>query len=352
MGKKIRVMVIDDSAFYREAIANMLKQSPYIDVVGRAVDGSEGIKLISKLNPDVITLDLEMPNINGFGVLRWIMKNRPLPVIIISSINDGTNTFKALEIGASDFLAKPCKRATLDIMKVKNELINKIRAIAYIPKEKLHSRISSNSWGLDGKIIQKFHTKREADIKRLIAIGSSTGGPKALHSILTVLPKGFPAAIVISQHMPTGFTWHFAERLNNHSLINVKEADDGDKVEMGTAYISPGGFHMAFSNGNDIPGIKLTKTQKSDIYTPSIDIMMNSAAEIFKEKTIGIILTGMGSDGKEGMKKIKNNAGYTIAESKETAYINGMPNEAIKSGAVDKVLSLPKIVVDIIQKCM
>lgn len=358
MNKKIRVLVVDDSAFNRQSIAAMLQSSPNIEVVDAVADGREAIKSVSIHKPNVITLDLEMPNMDGFTFLRWLMANNPIPVIVISSQSDTKNVFTALDLGAVDFLAKPSKRISNEINNIKDDLLKKVEIIAELPIEKIMARVKispermpekdSAVYASVDKAAQKVIASSNID---LVAIGSSTGGPPALQSIISVLPEGFPSAVAISQHMPSGFTRYFAERMDKNSKVEVKEAEEGDSVNKGRVLISPGGYHMTFKRKGDSIKVNLKKRSVSDLYTPSVDVMMASASEVFGNRVLGVILTGMGNDGKIGMREIKNKNGQTIAESEETAVVFGMPGEAIKDGSIDIILPLPKIAGEIIRRC-
>ncbi len=355
MNKKIRVLVVDDSAFNRQSIAAMLNASPDIEVVDAVADGREAIRSVAVHKPDVITLDLEMPNMDGFTFLRWLMANTPTPVLVISSQSDTKSVFTALDLGAVDFLAKPTKKISNEIYNIKDDLLKKVEIIAGLPIEKMMSRVKAiteerkpEKHASEEKAAHKAITSSNID---LVAIGSSTGGPPALQSIISILPEKFPAAVAVSQHMPPGFTRYFAERMDKNSKVEVKEAEEGDLVSKGRVFISPGGYHMTFKRKGDSIKVNLKKRSVSDLYTPSVDVMMASASEVFGNRVLGVILTGMGNDGKIGMREIKNKKGQTIAESEETAVVFGMPGEAIKDGSIDIVLPLPKIAGEIIRRC-
>lgn len=355
MNKKIRVLVVDDSAFNRQSISAMLQTSPNIEVVDAAADGREAIKSVAVHKPDVITLDLEMPNMDGFTFLRWLMANNPIPVLVISSQSDTKSVFTALDLGAVDFLAKSSKRISNEIYNIKDDLLKKVEIIAGLPIEKIMSRVKviAEEKKPDAQVREEKTVSKAAESSSidLVAIGSSTGGPPALQSIISVLPEKFPVAIAISQHMPSGFTRYFAERMDKNSKVEVKEAEEGDMVDKGRVLISPGGYHMIFKRKGDSVKVNLKKRSVSDLYTPSVDIMMASAADVFGKRVLGVILTGMGNDGKKGMREIKNKNGQTIAESEETAVVFGMPGEAIKDGSIDIILPLPKIAGEIIRRC-
>ncbi len=344
MQDKINVLIVDDSAFSRQSIKDMLSGEGDIEVIGIASNGIEAMAKTLKLGPDVITLDLEMPEMDGFSFLRWLMKERPTPVIIVSSYSDSKTLFKALELGAVDFIAKPSRKVTIELKDIKNDLLNKIRGISNLRLEKLVVRTELIKRSPDiidiGTRTGKDHLPCNIEA---VAIGASTGGPAALQIILTSLPQNFPAAVLITQHMPRGFTKTFAERLNRVSPLLVKEAEDGDTVKGGTALICPGGYHMVLKRRNNSVRVCLKEPASDDRYVPSVDLLLSSSAEVFGSSTIGVVLTGMGNDGKNGVVEIKRKGGYTIAEAESTAIIFGMPQEAIKTGLVDRVLPINEI---------
>jgi two-component system chemotaxis response regulator CheB len=342
---KIKVLIVDDSAYSRQTIKKMLETDPGIDVSGISADGIDAMAKTIKIKPDLITLDLEMPGMDGFSFLRWLMKKRPTPVIIVSSYSDSKTVFKALELGAADFIAKPPKTASIEFQKMEKDLLSKVKGI----KDLRMDRLSKNLELLEEDGDQQTFPKGSAHDIEAVAIGASTGGPAALKIVLTRLPSDFPAAIVVSQHMPKGFTSSFAERLNGISKVRIKEATDGDEVEPGKVLICPGGYHLLFRKKGRRIVATIKEPKNTDKYVPSVDMMMSSVAEVFGPKTLGVVLTGMGSDGTEGMLEIKKRGGYTIAESEDTAVVFGMPAEVIKAGAAGRVLPLSEIPLEIIK---
>ena len=335
--KTLRALVVDDSAFSRQTIRRILEECPGVEVIGLAGNGIDAIAKTMRLKPDLITLDLEMPEMDGFSFLRWIMIQKPTAVIIVSSYSDTKTVFKALELGAIDFINKPSKRASVDLKGIEKDLKQKVNAVRGLNMEVLSKNIRLLEPAVEKPVPVAENT---VDV---VAIGSSTGGPAALQIILTRMPEDFPAGIVISQHMPKGFTGPLAERLNKLSNISIKEAEGGDVIEPGRAFICPGACHLVLKKRAGKTKIFLKDASKEDRYTPSVDIMMASVAEVCGERSIGVLLTGMGSDGRQGMLEIKSKGGYTIAESRETAVVFGMPQEAIKAGAAMKVLPLTDI---------
>ncbi len=350
--KKIRVLIVDDSAFYRQTLSTMLSSMPNIEIVGTARDGADAIMMVSKHHPDVITLDLEMPKVDGFVFLRWLLKNSPIPVVVVSSQSDQANVFKALELGAVDFIAKPTQQASLQILEIREELISKITAISCVPIERLLSRVSLQKESVNRPAYPVRREAKKIEDIQLVAIGASTGGPTAVQAIVAQLPEDFPVPMIVSQHMPPGFTQYFAERLNKLSRVTVLEARHGDLLGQGHVYICPGGYHMALLKVKEGVRIQLNLKQDADRYVPSVDQMFLSANDIYPGCVLGVILTGMGNDGKMGMRKIKEGGGQTIAESEETAVVFGMPKEAITEGVVDKVLPLPQICQEIVRRVL
>ena len=336
---KIRVLIVDDSAYSRQTIKKMLETDPHVEVAGVSADGLDAMSKTIRLKPDLITLDLEMPEMDGFTFLRWLMKTRPTPVIIVSSFSDSKTVFKALELGAADFITKPPKISSPEYQNMVRDLLNKVKGMKSLRLDRL-----SKNLGLSEYEEPKQFTAGMTDFNiEAVAIGASTGGPSALNIILTKLPADFPAGIAISQHMPKGFTASFAERLNGICKIRIKEAQEGDELEIGTALICPGGYHLVFRKKGKRAVAVLRDPKSSDRYVPSVDAMMSSIADIYEKKSMGIVLTGMGNDGAAGMLDIQKVGGYTIVESEETAVVFGMPSEVIKAGAARKILPVSEI---------
>ncbi len=342
---KIRVLIIDDSAYSRQTIKKMLESDPHIEIAGIASDGIDAMAKTIRLKPDLITLDLEMPEMDGFSFLRWLMQNRPTPVIIVSSFSDSKTVFKALEFGAADFVAKPPRMAPTEFENLEKDLLRKVKGIKDLRMDKL----SKNLELFREEASRKTFQDTKGSTTDAVAIGSSTGGPAALKIILSRLPSDFPAAVTISQHMPRGFTESFAERLNSISKVRIKEAREGDELQPGKVLICPGGFHLFFKKRGSRVFAALKEPKSTDKYVPSVDIMMSSLAEIFGSRLMGVVLTGMGNDGKSGMLEIKRRGGYTIVESADTAVVYGMPSEVIRAGAAGRVLPISQIPVEMMK---
>lgn len=350
--KKIRIVVIDDSAFSRRAITKMLECMPEVEVVGYATDGEEGIRKVIDLKPDLVTVDLEMPKMDGFTLLRIIMGYCPIPVIVISAKSDDEKVFKALELGAIDFIAKPANAISEDLLKISEDLHQKVRGFFNLNMTKVVRREKPPA-AEPPKIKKPAPISEEAAGNRLdvIAIGSSTGGPPALQHIFSSFREQLPFAVVVSQHMPAGFTKTFADRLNRLSALDIKEAADGDAVKPGQVLIAPGGRNMIFEKKGAQIVARIVAPSQEDRYIPSVDAMFTSCASVFGSRTLGIILTGMGNDGSKGVVAVKEAGGWVIAESDTSAVVFGMPKEAIATGVVDRTLTLDRIAREIKLRC-
>lgn len=331
--KRVRVLVVDDSALMRKLIPQMLATDTSIEVVGTAMDGSFCLKKIEELKPNVVTLDLEMPGMNGIEALKEIMRREPLPVIVFSShsTEGATVTMKALGLGAFDFVTKP-KDASAHMAETSKELIAKIKAAADC---KLKPRMLA---GLPPKL-QKASAPKGAPSK-IVAIGVSTGGPQALEYLLTTLPPDFPGAIVVVQHMPDGFTDMFARRLDELSPLRVKEAQSGDLLQAGHVLICPGSRHMKVKRLPMGDIVVLADEPRVNGHRPSVDVLLRSVAEEFHVQAIGVLMTGMGDDGAEGLGEIKKHGGMTIAQSEDSCVVYGMPKAAIERGYAIRVVGL------------
>ncbi len=351
--KKIRVLIIDDSAFMRRIITDMLNSDRNIEVAATARNGKEGLEKAIAIQPDIITLDVEMPVMNGLETLVELMKLRPVPkIIMLSSLTyeGGEATIKALELGALDFVAKPTASIlNFDVEHIKDELTKKINSLGksnggYYPQAQFPDRLPIIKKNTEARVESK------GSLKYLIAIGTSTGGPRALQEVLTKLPENLPAAVLIVQHMPPGFTKSLSARLDSLSQINVKEAEDGDVLKPGWAYIAPGDYHMEISRGRiDEYRISINKESPVTGHRPSVNVMMKSVAECGHKNIIAVMMTGMGNDGSEGILKIKNAGGKTIAQDENTCVVYGMPRSAVNIGAIDTIAPLHNITAEILK---
>ncbi|MBI2355431.1 MAG: chemotaxis response regulator protein-glutamate methylesterase [Deltaproteobacteria bacterium] len=348
--KKVKVVVVDDSAFSRRSITKMLEGIQDIEVVGYAVNGEEGIQKVIALKPDLVTLDLEMPKMDGFTLLRILTTRFSMPVIVISALSGADKVFKALELGALDFVPKPSSGASKDLLMIRDDLEKKVLQVVNLKPGSVrrHPRPpverSKPPAGVQpvGGLLQ-----HPIDI---VAIGASTGGPPALQSIFSSFEKRYPFAVVVSQHMPAGFTHAFAERLNRSSQFDVKEAEDGDAVLPGKILIAPGGMNLVFEIHGGQVTARVVKPTPRDRYVPSVDVMLESCASIYRSRMVAVILTGMGNDGSLGVRAVKGQGGHVIAESDETAVVYGMPREALATGVVDRVVPLHKVAREILLK--
>ncbi|MGO4887761.1 chemotaxis response regulator protein-glutamate methylesterase [Anaerobacillus sp. MEB173] len=353
MKTKINVLVVDDSAFMRKVISDFLEEDPRVKVVGTARNGLDAIEKIEKLKPDVVTLDVEMPIMNGIDALKEIMKKNPLPVIMVSSTTKegAENTVTAMDFGAIDFVAKPSGAISLDIHKIKQILIDKVKLAAHA---NVHNLTPKNSMVANYPTFKKIHMSNNEHRKKIVLIGTSTGGPKALQEVLTKLPSDIDAPIVVVQHMPAGFTKSLAYRLHSLSQITVKEAEDGEIIKNGFAYIAPGGYHLKVKQSGSMLTAQLNKDEPRNSHRPSVDVMFESVAELDNFLKIAVIMTGMGSDGTEGLLSLKKSGAeevVAIAESEESSVVFGMPKAAILSNQVDQVVHLQQIAEVITKYC-
>lgn len=341
-----KVMVVDDSSFMRKIFKKTIEKHDGLIVIATAGNGLEALELIKANRPDAITLDVDMPVKNGLETLKEIMKmDNPIPTIMVSAIDDHETVMKALELGAFDFIPKPDNSSSMDIDGISKNLILKIKAA-------VNMKITRPTFSV--KTIAPINNKiSKDDLKNkfpIITIGTSSGGPKALKAILPAIPTDFPAAILIVQHMPAGFTKSFAERLNKESKITIKEAEYGDSIKPGEALLAPGNYHMLVGKDGKII---LDQSEAKWSVRPCVDYLFKSTAHNFSERVIGVILTGMGRDGAEGMKAIKEKGGYGIIESEDTALVYGMPGAAIETGAYDEIVPLdeiPQKLIDLIER--
>ncbi|MBU4075209.1 MAG: chemotaxis response regulator protein-glutamate methylesterase [Euryarchaeota archaeon] len=345
---RIKVLVVDDSALMRKIITEMLVSAPEIEVIGKAYNGKDAIEKVSRLKPDVIIMEIELSVLDGLQALGYIMSECPTPVIILSTENSADMTITAFQYGAVDFLQKPSGSISLDITSFKDELIKKVKAAAgvktanpgFIKKVKLQEKLEPEM------------VKNERS-RKIVVIGTSTGGPRALQQVIPLLPQTLDAAVLVVQHMPQGFTKSLADRLDKQSLIKVREAKEGDHVEPGTILVAPGDYHMIVKqqkiNGKTVEVISLNRDEKVNGVRPSLDVLLNSVAQIYRKDALAVILTGMGSDGSKGIRKIKQAGGKVIAEDESTCVIYGMPRAIIEQELADYILPINLIAEGIVQ---
>ncbi len=348
--KLIKVLVVDDSAFMRKVVAEMIGEAPDMEVVQKARNGIDALRKVEEYQPDVVTLDVEMPKMNGLDFLEKLMQiqTKAIPVIMLSSLTtkQSKTTIKALELGAVDFVAKPSGSISLDINIVQEELINKVRLAAKSKPRFLKRKLSKDKQERKRKkIIKKRSKYLPTNSDKFLVIGASTGGPRALKDVVTVLPNDLNAAVLIVQHMPAGFTTSLSERLNKLSNIRVKEAEDGDALEKGLALVAPGDYHMIVEEEK----VKLVQTEKVHNVRPAVDVTMKSIVEEYGSNTVGVLLTGMGKDGAMGMKMIRDSGGQTIAQDEASCVVYGMPKVAYDIGGVDVVKPISLISDEIVK---
>ena len=366
--KKIKLLIVDDSAFMRKLISDFFVDNPKVEVVGTARNGKDALKKIQQLSPDVVTMDVEMPEMNGLEALKEIMQLCPVPVVMLSSTTKrgAENTVIAMEHGAVDFVAKPSGTISLDLHKIKDELIHKVKQAAQVPIVKLKKPIGTKLPKVEEAkkhisknrkstipipVIEKpiiTGTKTPVwnnHLKKIILIGTSTGGPRALQEVITKIPKTVEAPILIVQHMPPGFTKSLATRLDQLSKIHVKEAEHGDIIQNGTAYIAPGGFHMKLRKVGSSFAIYLDQEEPPRSgHRPSVDVMFESVSQFNDFDKIAVIMTGMGYDGSKGLVQLKNSGNViSIAESQQSCIVYGMPKAAVETQLVDEITDVDDI---------
>lgn len=347
MNKK-RVFIADDSAFIRQSLKRILSKKG-IEIFGTARDGEETVSKVLQLNPDVLLLDLEMPKLDGFSVIRILMKIFPLPIIVFSSKSSAENIFRAMELGAVDFIPKPIARASEKIYEAEEEIVRRIQWASLTNiKKKLMNHTFIDLKAKEGlvlipKVKPIYPPEEYRPPSKIVMVGASTGGPTEITQLLSQLSAGLDIAILVAQHMPYGFTKPFAERLNKYSSFNVKEGESRELIKRGNVYITPGGYHMEVFMVENRYRLRLLRRGDDDKYVPSIDVLFKSGAKTFGNRAMGILLTGMGNDGIEGMRAIREMGGVTIAESEETSILYGMPKGAYEKNVAQMILPLYEI---------
>jgi two-component system chemotaxis response regulator CheB len=335
---KIKILIVDDSAFMRKSLEIILKDETDFEIVGKASNGLEAVELNNKLRPDIITLDIEMPVMDGLTALKKIMEQRPTSVIMVSSLtSEGAEaTIKALSLGAVDFIPKGMSFVNMDIVKIKSDLIKKIKQIA------IKSRFGSFHDKKKKIVRHKIFNQPNGKIFKAVSIGISTGGPLSLKEVIPNLSGNLRTPVFIVQHMPPKFTFSLAKRLDEASRVRVKEAENDEEVQNGVVYIAPGGKHMTVINNGELR-IKISDSPANTIFKPSVDVTLSSLVDAYGDKLISTIMTGMGHDGTEGVKKLKKIGGYSIAQDEATSVIYGMPKSIVDNGIADAILPLKEI---------
>jgi two-component system chemotaxis response regulator CheB len=347
MSEKIRVLVVDDSALMRKLIPRVLERDPSIEVVGTAMDGAIGLKKIQELSPHVVTLDLEMPRMDGIEMLRQITRKHRVPVIVLSahSQESASITLKALSLGAFDFVTKPQDAASGHMEEISSELAIKIKGAAASGAPKMIITAPPTR--------AKRHRRNSMPRRpsRIVAIGVSTGGPNALQYLFSQLPEEFPGTILVVQHMPEGFTEMFAQRLDESSAIDVKEAQSGDLLLAGRALICPGNRHLIVRRMSHGDIAVLVDQPRANGHRPSVDVLFQSVAREFGGNCVAVLMTGMGDDGASGLGMVQSSGGITIAQSPESCVVDSMPKAAIARGHASRVVSLSNLANFLQAKC-
>jgi len=348
MRSRVRVLVVDDSALMRKLIPQTLLNDPSIEVVGTAMDGLIGLRKIEELRPNVVTLDLEMPRMDGLETLREITRKHRVPVIVVSAhTEEGASlTLKALSLGAFDFVTKPQQASTGRLSEIASELALKIKVAASSGAPKLMATVPSTTPKLS-----KAAPAQSRPPSHIVAIGISTGGPNALQYLFSQLPADFGGSLVVVQHMPEGFTEMFARRLNECSAIEVKEAESGDLLIAGRALICPGNRHLKVRHMEHGDIALLADQPRVNGHRPSVDVLFHSVAQEIGERAVAVLMTGMGDDGAAGLGAIRSAGGYTIAQSTDSCVVDSMPRAAIERGFVSRVVSLDHLATILQSKC-
>jgi two-component system chemotaxis response regulator CheB len=337
MTRVIRVVVVDDSAYVRKVIKQMLSRSPFIEVVGTCRDGEEALETVSELQPDVVTLDLIMPGMGGLGFLQKQMARQPLPVIVVSISNETSQqVLEALDLGAVDFVQKPSALATEKVLEMSEELISKVKTAAAIPMKRVQLAPQKDV---------QIRARRGVAPRKLdaIVVGLSTGGPQALKQVFPLLPADFPIPIVVVLHMPAGYTEMYAESLGKMTRLKTVHSNENDELKAGHLYIAQAGRHLTLKRNGDSVRIHLDARPLDLPHRPSVDVLFRSAAQVFGDKVLGIVMTGMGDDGKAGSAEIKERGGTIFTEAEETCVVYGMPRSVVEANLSDRVIPLQQM---------
>ena len=345
MDRVLKILVVDDSAYVRKVVKQMLSRSPFLEVVGTARDGREALELVAQLEPDVVTCDLIMPGLDGVGFVREQMRRRPLPIIIMSIASEtGEAALTALDAGAVDFVQKPTALATDKIFEVSDELIEKVKAVAEIPMARVKAAPPSPAAAPptpDAPVSRK-------ELVDVVVIGISTGGPQGLKQLIPQLPADFPAPVAMVMHMPVGYTEMYARKLDEISPLEVREAHEGDVLSAGSALLAPAGRHLTFRRRDDGSVVAHLDSKPFETpHRPSVDVLFQSAAEVYGQRVLGVVMTGMGSDGRAGSAWIKAQGGLVYTESEETCVVYGMPFSVVEAGLSDRSVPLDRMAIAI-----
>lgn len=340
MDRILRVLVVDDSAYIRKVISLMLSRSPFIEVIGTARDGEDALELVEKLNPDVVVLDLVMPHMDGIEFLKRQMERRPAPVVVVSVEDEtGEMALAALDAGAVDFIRKPTALATERVYEISDELISKVKAAAKASPSSLNSLFANKPSGAEPAM----PAVRSGKID-IVVMGISTGGPQGLKYLIPQFPADFPVPIATVLHMPVGYTQMYAQKLNEISKLEVVEAREGDPVRPGVMLLAPAGRHLSFhriKNGEVVT--HLDARPFDTLHRPSVDVLFQSAGDVYHDRVLGVVMTGMGSDGRQGAAWIKSQGGLIYVESEKTCVVYGMPRSVLEAGLSDRVVPLDQM---------
>ena len=345
MDRVLRVLVVDDSAYVRKVIKQMLSRSPFIEVVGAARDGKEALEMVEQLQPDVVTCDLIMPVLDGVGFVREQMSRRPIPIVIVSIANDGSElALTALDAGAVDFVQKPTALATEKMFEINDELVEKVKAAAGVQMARLQTTLSREP------AVGLTTGAPRAGLVDIVVLGISTGGPQALKYLIPQLPEDFPVPVVMVMHMPVGYTEMYAQKLNEISRLNISEAREGDAVKAGAVLLAPAGRHLTLNRLADGAIVTHLDARPFDsAHRPSVDVLFQSAAALFGSRTLGVVMTGMGSDGKQGAAWIKSQGGLVFTEAEQSCIVYGMPLSVVEAGLSDKSVPLERMAQTILE---
>jgi two-component system chemotaxis response regulator CheB len=344
MDRVLKVLVVDDSAYVRKVVKQMLSRSPLLEVVGAARDGREALELVAQLDPDVVTCDLIMPELDGVGFVREQMLRRPLPIIIMSIASEtGEAALTALDAGAVDFVQKPTALATEKIFEVSDELIQKVKAAAAIPMARVKVAPPAPAAAAEGPPTPDAPVARK-ELADVVVIGISTGGPQGLKQVIPHLPADFSAPVAMVMHMPVGYTEMYARKLDELSQLEVREAHEGDPLRAGLALLAPAGRHLTFRRRSDGVVVAHLDSKPFDTpHRPAVDVLFQSAAEVYGPRVLGVVMTGMGSDGRAGAAWIKAQGGLVYTESEETCVVYGMPSSVVEAGLSDRSVPLDRM---------
>jgi len=344
MSRVFRVLVVDDSAYVRKVVTQMLSRSPFLDVVGAARDGDEALEMVGRLKPDVVTCDLIMPGTDGIEFIRKQMAMQAVPIVVVSIAADASErVLSALDAGAVDFVQKPTALATEKILDMADDLVAKVKAAAAAPVARLRQPAHVTA---AAPIVPAFHNRFD-----LVVIGVSTGGPQGLKSVIPRLPAEFPAPVAIVLHMPIGYTEAYAKRLDDASALTVVEAHEGDVVRPGVVYLAAAGRHLAFVRGADhLVRTRLDVSPLDTPHRPSVDVLFQSAAEVYGDRVLALVMTGMGDDGRQGAAWIKARGGSVLTEAEETCVVYGMPRSVVEAGLSDASVALDRLTEAIMER--